>query len=122
MTDGMKLVAPSGQDLVRIRLMSRVPYELVIGRIERIVERDSEFNGAETGSKMSTGFRNAVDKEVSHFGGNFAKIGDSELAKVGGRYEKGSDTAGLSCVIHVVQRELSSGILGEFADALFCGP
>src|SRR5688572_1741907 len=35
--DGVKLVTPSGQDLVRVRLMTHVPDKPVIRRIENIM-------------------------------------------------------------------------------------
>ena len=51
--DGAQLVAPAGQHLVRIGLVADVPHEPVVRRVEDIVQRDRELDGAEAGGEVA---------------------------------------------------------------------
>jgi hypothetical protein len=52
--------APAGQDFVRIGLVTHVPDQPVIGRVEHIVQGDRELHGAEVGTQVPAGLRHAV--------------------------------------------------------------
>ena len=45
--DGVQLLAPAGQHLVRIGLVPDVPDQPVIGRVEHIMQRNREFDRAQ---------------------------------------------------------------------------
>ena len=50
--DGVQLVAAAGEHLVRIGLVADVPHEAVARRVEHVVQRDGELDGAEAGGEM----------------------------------------------------------------------
>src|SRR5690606_14347797 len=54
-------VAAAGQYLVGIGLMADVPYDAVFRRVEDVVERDGEFDDAETGAEMTACLRHRID-------------------------------------------------------------
>jgi hypothetical protein len=54
-------IAASGQDLVRIGLMTDVPNQPVVRRIEDIMQRDGEFDHAEAGTEMAAGRGDCID-------------------------------------------------------------
>ena len=62
------------QDFVGIGLVARIPDQLVIGRVESIVEGNGELDSPETRAKMASGFRHAVHQEFPHFGRHFAQV------------------------------------------------
>src|SRR6476469_1008305 len=61
MPQGADAVAPPGQDLVRIGLVAHVPDELVVRRVEHLVQRDGELDYAEACAKVAAGHRDRVD-------------------------------------------------------------
>ena len=61
LAQGADAVAPAGQDLVRIGLVADIPDELVLRRVEHLVERDGELHHAEAGAKMAAGHRDCID-------------------------------------------------------------
>ena len=62
-------IAAAGQDLVRIGLVADVPDQPVVRRLENVVERDGQFDDAETRAQMAAGDGNRVDR----FGAQFAR-------------------------------------------------
>ena len=46
LAQGMKAVAPPGQNLVRVGLIADVQHDLVFGRIEHVVQRHADFHGS----------------------------------------------------------------------------
>ena len=40
-------LAPTGQDLVRVGLVTHVPHQAIVWRVEDVVQRDGQFDGAE---------------------------------------------------------------------------
>ena len=58
---GADAVAAAGQDLVRIGLVADVPDQLVIGRVEDVMQRDRQLDDAEAGAEMAAGHRDRVD-------------------------------------------------------------
>ncbi len=47
LSQGMKIVISTGQKLMSIRLMTNIPDNLVLGRIEDPMQSDREFNNAQ---------------------------------------------------------------------------
>ena len=54
--------------------MPRVPDELVLWRIEYVVKSDGKFDCPEPGTEVSTGLRDAVNKEFPHLGADLPQI------------------------------------------------
>jgi hypothetical protein len=67
----VKLVSPSGENLMAIRLVPDVPHKLVVWGIEYVVKCDGEFDYSQTGAKMASIDRNIIDNELAKF---FAKL------------------------------------------------
>ena len=76
-------VAPPGQDLVRIALVTDVEDQLVVRRIEDVVDGDRQFDDAQPRAKMSAGHRDGVDRFVAQFVGKLAQLRLFQLAQVG---------------------------------------
>ncbi len=67
-------VAPAGEDLVRIGLVADVPDQLVVGRVEDVVQRDREFDDAEAGAEMAAGLGDGVDRLGAQFVGQLPQL------------------------------------------------
>ena len=62
--DGVQQLAPSGQHLVRIRLMAHVPHQPVMGRIENVMQRDGQLDRAQACGEMPPAGADALDQEL----------------------------------------------------------
>src|SRR6185369_3125549 len=60
--DRAQLVAAPGQYLVRIGLMTDVPHDAVVRRIEDVMQGDRELDGAEAGREVAAHLRDRVDE------------------------------------------------------------
>ncbi len=63
-------VAASGQNLVRIGLMTHIPDQTVVRRVEQVVQGDRQLDDAQARAKMSASHRNGVNHFVAQFVGN----------------------------------------------------
>ena len=63
--DGVELVAPAGEHLVRIGLVADVPHQPVARRLEDVVQRHRELDGAEARGEMSAARGDAPDQVVA---------------------------------------------------------
>ena len=48
-------IVATGEQLVRVALMSNVPHELVARRVEGVVQRDRQLDHAEAGADVAAG-------------------------------------------------------------------
>ena len=60
---GLEAVAASGQQLVHVSLVARVPQDDVAGGVEDPVQGQGQLDGAEVGPEMPSGGRHGVDDE-----------------------------------------------------------
>src|SRR6185295_4471354 len=58
--DGWQFRATSRKDLVSVSLVTHVPNQTVPRRIERIMQSDGEFDGAESGPSVATHSRHGL--------------------------------------------------------------
>jgi hypothetical protein len=65
LTLAMKVVTPTGNDLMGIGLVADIPDEAVIGGVKAVVERQSQFDCAEIGSEMSASLRERLKEKTS---------------------------------------------------------
>ena len=79
---GMKTVPPPGADLVRIGLMPHIPDQLVIRRVENIMDCDSEFDGAQAGTQMTGVLRGFFDQEFADLPAKLRKAFFRDLFKI----------------------------------------
>src|SRR5690606_32087254 len=63
----VNIVTPSREYLVTVRLVAHIPYKLVFGRVENMVERHGKFHHAKAGAKVPPIDRNIVDYEIPEF-------------------------------------------------------
>ena len=64
---GAELVAPSGQYLVSVGLMSDVPYEAVVGRVEDVVQCHRQLHDTERRGKVPRVDSHLADDVVAQF-------------------------------------------------------
>src|SRR5262245_45124395 len=55
-------IASPGQDFVRIRLMTDVPDQTVLRRVEHVMQRNGELHHAKAGAEMTPGDRHGADR------------------------------------------------------------
>ena len=87
LAQGADAVASSCQDLVRIALMPDVPDQDVLGRLEHMVQRRSQFDHAQARSQMAAGDGHGVDRFGPHLLRQLFQLGDIEVPRVGGRLD-----------------------------------
>ncbi len=85
--DGGQALAPAGQHLVRIRLMSDVPDQAVLRGLENIMQGNRELDCSETGGEMSAARADAVDQELSQLGSQRGQARDRQAPQVRRRIE-----------------------------------
>src|SRR5665213_1097409 len=74
LAQGANTVATSGEDLVGIGLMADIPNDLVVGRIEHIVQRHGEFDDAEPSAQMAARHRHRIDGFLPQLIGQLAQL------------------------------------------------
>ena len=77
-------VTPAGQDFVRISLVSDVPDQLVIGRVENVVKGHREFDDAEARAEVAAGDGDSVDRFSAQFIGNLLQVPCIDTAQISG--------------------------------------
>ena len=80
--DGMELVAPARQHLVRVGLVPDVPDQPVVGCVEHIVEGDGQLDRAQTCGKMPPAGADAVDQELAQLLRQFSQFCSRQAAQV----------------------------------------
>lgn len=63
----IKNLLSSGEDLVSVSLMAHIPYDLVVGSIIDVMERDRQLNNTEAGTEMSGVGADFVNDKLSEF-------------------------------------------------------
>ena len=69
-----KRLAPACQNLMRIGLMSDVPYNFILRTVERPVQGKREFHRAEARRKMPARLRNRVNNFTAQFPRQLRKL------------------------------------------------
>ncbi len=85
--DRADTVAPAGQDLVRVRLMTDIPDQPVMRRVEDVVQRHGQLDDAEAGAEMTAGDRNRVDQLGAQLVGELPQIFFRQLPQIGGNVD-----------------------------------
>ena len=83
-TDPGERVAPAGQHLVRIGLMTDVPDQRVVRGVVEIMQRDREFNRAETSRQVSTAACDGLEQAGAQLLGELRQLLIREAAQVRG--------------------------------------
>src|SRR5262245_19339842 len=77
-------IAPAGKNLVRVGLVADIPDQPVARRIEKVVQRDRQFDDPETGPKMTARHRNRADRLGPQLVCDLSKLLFVEAAEVRG--------------------------------------
>ena len=67
-------LAPAGQDLVRVGLVADVPDDAVVRRVEDVVQRDRELDGAEVRRQVAAGLRDRIEQERAQLARELAQL------------------------------------------------
>ena len=102
--DGVQLLAPAGQHLVRIGLVAHVPDEPVMGCVKDVVQRDSQLDGAQSSGEVTAAGADALDQKFPQLLGQRRSLAGDSLRR----------SAGLSMVS-------SNGYLGRSFGELYTG-
>ena len=82
------LRAAPGQDLVRVRLVADVPDDAVARRVEDVVQRDRQLDGAEVRREVAAGLRDRVQQEGAKLARELRQLARGKPAQVGGRVDR----------------------------------
>src|SRR5581483_1093908 len=83
LTQRANAIAPSGQDFVWVGLVAHIPDQLVVRRIEDIMQRDSELDNAETCAEMPSGHGDGVDRFGTKLVCNLLQVMRIDTAQIG---------------------------------------
>jgi hypothetical protein len=85
------LVAPAGEDLVRVGLVTDVPDQAVVRRVEDVVQRDRELDGAEVGRQVAAGARDRLQHMVAQLARERLQVGARQASQVGRAVDAGQE-------------------------------
>ncbi len=88
LADGRELVAPAGEDLVRVGLVADVPENLVARRIAERVEHGCQLACAEVGAEMAADLADHVDDVLADLLRDLGQLGVVEPRKVRGAVDR----------------------------------
>ncbi len=77
-------IAASGQDLVRIGLVTDVPDQAIARGVENIMQGRGQFDDAEAGAEMSARYRDGIDGLLTQFIGDLPNLFHIEPAQIVG--------------------------------------
>ena len=86
--DRVQRFASTRENFVRIGLMSDVPDQPVVGRIEGVVQGDRQFDGAEARGEVTAARTHGVDQEVTQFLCQRLQVTLSQSAQPGRRIDR----------------------------------
>jgi hypothetical protein len=75
-------LTPAANQFMRVSLMASVPNDPVLRRIENVVERKRQLDGAECRSKMATDLRHDGYDFFSHFPSELVQLVDGKAPEV----------------------------------------
>ena len=78
-------VAPPGEDLMRIALVAHIPDQLVVGRVEHVVDRDRELDHTKSRAQMPTRDRDCIDHFRAEFIRQLFQLITRKLPCIGGK-------------------------------------
>ena len=75
-------VAAAGENFMRISLVTNVPDQAIVRRVEHPMQRDGQFNDAETGAQMPARHRDRINRLLPKFSRQLRQFRFAETAKV----------------------------------------
>jgi len=86
---GPEACQPTGQQLVRVRLVAGVPHDPVARRLQQAVDGDRQLDDAERRTEVAARLRDGRDDRFADLGGEFGQLWFGEPAQVPGTCELG---------------------------------
>ena len=83
--DGGHLLAPAGENFVRVALMTHIPDESVARCVKDMVHGDGQFNHAQARTQVSSGAGNTVDRFSAQLVGKLRQLFDRQITQIGRR-------------------------------------
>ena len=80
--DRLQLVATAGEDLMRVRLVTHVPEDLVRRGIQQRVQRDGDLTGPEVGAEVAADLPHRVDDVLADLLSDLLQFVLAELVEV----------------------------------------
>ena len=87
-----ELRGPSGDELVHVRLVTRVPDDRVPGAVEDAMQRKGQLDDAEVGRQVTAGARGLLDQERAHLARELCQLRLVERLEVRGRVDRLEDS------------------------------
>ena len=87
-TVAAEIIPASREDLMPISLVADVPYQLIIGGIEAIMQGDGELDHSQAGREMTTMNADRIYDILPQFGGYLVQLFPAKLFKVGGGIDR----------------------------------
>ena len=81
-SQGMEPIPPSGDQFVRIGLVSHIPDNFVQRGIKHIMKGDGQLNRPKTGGQVSTGFGGGFNDLLSNFSGKIFELFQGQSLKI----------------------------------------
>ena len=106
-------IPASGQHLVPVRLVPHVPHDLVLGRVEAVVERDGQLHRTETGREMSARLGHHLDDVLTQLGRELLEVARRQTLHVRRRVDERQNLfggrPGFACGSDALQRSAANG-------------
>ena len=83
LAQGAHALAPARQYFVRIGLVTHIPHQPVVRRVENIVQRHRQFDRAEVGAQVTAGLGDAVKHIGTQFVGQPLELGARKPPQIG---------------------------------------
>ena len=74
LADRLQLLAPAGENLVGVGLMTYVPEDLVVRRVQQRVQRYGQLARAEIGAEVTADLPHSVDDVLAHLLGELREF------------------------------------------------
>lgn len=95
----VKNLSPSGQNFVAVSLVPHIPYELIVRRVEDVMQCDGELYYTETGTEMTPFGGDYIYNEVSQFIADLRQLSLLDLgAKICGNINLTEERPCLICI------------------------
>ena len=85
--DGSQQIAPAGEHLVRVRLMTDIPDQPVVRGVEHRMQRNREFHGAQTRRKVAAHCGSPYESDNGVIRPPPRQIGSRQGPQIGGRLD-----------------------------------
>ncbi|MOA01547.1 hypothetical protein D3C78_1209620 [compost metagenome] len=85
LAQGVHALAATGEDLVRIGLMTDVPHQPVVRGVENVVQGNRQLDDAQAGTEMPAGLTNGIEQLLAQFVSQVLQVGFSQPTQAGRR-------------------------------------